>query len=186
MKNFVDYYLVPFVENILFASRWFLVLLYIGLTLGLGIYCFKFSEELISMMWNFSTITTETAMLGILGLVDITMVANLIIMVTIGGYSIFIREIDPNAVNNRPRFMSNITAGGLKTKLATSLIGVSSIHLLKKFIESASESGTHHLNWYTLGMLLAIHFIFIVSAIALALIDYIPHSHVSNKETPHA
>jgi len=167
--------LLTLVEGSLFLSRWLLLIPYLGLSIGLGIYCWKFALELWEMVIHVQTLTTETTMLGILGLVDIAMVANLVIMVNVGGYSIFIREINPDDVTHKPRFMNHITAGGLKTKMATSLIGVSSIHLLKKFIEAASIDRSHQVAWSGLAMLLVIHGLFIVSAIALAFVDKIGH-----------
>lgn len=168
-------------ETILFGSRWLLFILYLGLSVGLGIYCYKFLVELWEMIVHASTLTTETTMVSILGLVDIAMVANLVVMTSIGSYSIFIKEINPEDIAHRPRFMNNLTAGGLKTKMATSLIGVSSIHLLKKFIEAASINPGESVDWKHLGMMLAIHGIFIISAIALGIIDH-AHNGPTKKE----
>lgn len=167
---------ISVIENTLFLSRWLLLAVYMGLSIGLAIYCFKFTQELWHMISSVGTITTEEVMLGILGLVDIAMVANLVIMVNIGSYSIFIREINPDKVNNRPRFMNNITAGGLKTKLATSLIGVSSIHLLKTFIEAASHDKAHLVTREMVIIMVGIHLVFVISAFALAKIDA-THTH---------
>lgn len=114
-------------------------------------------------------LSSEMTMLALLGLVDIVMVCNLVIMIAIGSYSIFIREISPDAITNRPRFMNHITASGLKVKMGSSLIGVSSIHLLKKFIETSDANNV--VNWNSVGALLAIHGIFILSTLALAYID---------------
>jgi len=163
---------VKIIESSLLSGRWILIVMYIGLIPGLLIYSYKFIEELLHMALNIRTLTTEMTMLGILGLVDIVMVANLVIMIAIGGYSIFIKELDPKLITNRPRFMNHITASGLKVKMGSSLIGVSSIHLLKKFIEIAeSHEGHASLDWSKVGMLLAIHGIFVVSTIALAYVD---------------
>lgn len=163
-----------FAEKALFTSRWLLYVLYLGLSIGLGLYCYKFCIELWHMASEIQSLSTEMTMLALLGLVDIAMVANLVIMIAIGSYSIFIREISPDSIANRPRFMNHITASGLKVKMGSSLIGVSSIHLLKKFIESAENHQGHGADWNTIGILLSIHGIFIVSTIALAYIDR-PH-----------
>ncbi len=174
--------IISFPEKILFGSRWLLMILYLGLSLGLGLYVYKFVLELWEMTMHIASLTTETTMIGLLGLVDIVMVANLVVMVTIGSFSIFLKEIVPDEVKHRPRFMNGITASGLKTKLATSLIGISSIHLLKKFIESASTEHTPDIHWTYLWMMIAIHVLFIVSALALSKID-VAHNH---KEPAHA
>lgn len=174
------------IEFVLFGSRWLLLIPFIGLSVGLAIYCWKFAIELWEMILHVQTLTTEMTMLGILGLVDIAMVANLVIMVNIGGYFIFLRELKVDQIPNRPRFMNHITAGGLKTKMATSLVGVSSIHLLKKFIEAASEDKMHEITWKSISIMLVIHAIFIVSGVALAFIDRIGHSPDFRTEEKHA
>lgn len=174
------------IESFLFSSRWLLIVMYFGLSLGLALYSYKFLEELFHMTIGITHLTTEMTMLALLGLVDIAMVAHLVVMITIAGYSIFIREIDPNHIANRPRFMSHITASGLKVKMGSSLIGVSSIHLLKKFIELAETHDGHAtLDWNKVGMLLAIHTIFIVSTIALSYVDG-PHPVNEREENSHA
>jgi len=173
------------VESTLFASRWILFLLYLGLCIGLALYSYKFVQELLLMAKNIQELTTELTMLSLLGLVDIAMVGNLVIMIAIGGYSIFIREINPEHISNRPRFMNHITASGLKVKMGSSLIGVSSIHLLKKFIETAENHDGHSTtDWSKIGVLLAIHGVFVVSTVALSYIDR-PHPKDDNKTGNH-
>lgn len=173
-------FFITAIEQYLMASRWVLAILCIGLSIGLICYCFKFCEDLIAMVSQFRVLTTEMMMLALLGLVDTVMVANLVVMVNIGGYSIFIKEIDAKEIKNRPRFMNNITSSTLKIKMGSSLIGVSSIHLLKLFIEAASSSNAeramHPPSWYFLSMVIVIHLVFVVSTVALAIIDR-SHSH---------
>jgi len=171
-----------FAEKALFTSRWILYVLYSGLSIGLVLYCYKFCVELWHMALEIQSLSTEMTMLSLLGLVDIVMVANLVIMIAVGSYSIFIREISPDSITNRPRFMNHITASGLKVKMGSSLIGVSSIHLLKKFIESAENHHANSSDWNSIGILLAIHGIFIISTIALA---YIDRPHPSPKNDAH-
>jgi len=142
----------------------------LGLSIGLALYTFKFCQELYHMASTIQSATSEMTMLALLGLVDIAMVSNLVVMIAIGGYSIFVREINPKDIENRPRFMNHITASGLKVKMGSSLIGVSSIHLLKRFVETAEHNGSGT-DWNQIGALLAIHGIFVVSTIALAYID---------------
>lgn len=170
-------------ERCLFVGRWMLFVLYLGLCVGLALYSYKFVIELWHMATNIQSLSTEMTMLALLGLVDIVMVANLVIMIAIGSYFIFIKEISPNSIPDRPRFMNHITASGLKVKMGSSLIGVSSIHLLKKFIETADGSHTNSpFDWNRMGALLSIHAIFIVSTIALA---YIDKQHPVTKDSNH-
>jgi uncharacterized protein (TIGR00645 family) len=176
-------------ERFLFSSRWLLGILYMGLSIAMGLYTIKFAIELYEMARNIMNSTTEMAMLSLLNLVDITMVANLVVMVILGGYSIFIKEINPDSFENRPRFMKNITSSGLKIKLASSLVGVSSIHLLKKFIESASDAGiTNQMYWNSLSKVIALHLVFVVSMIALWIVDKHHHTPASEETegTKHA
>ncbi len=172
--------IIKTIESYLLSSRWLLIVMYIGLSIGLLLYSYKFVEELFHMLFKIKSLTTEVAMLSLLGLVDIVMVAHLVIMISIAGYSIFIRELDPKTISNRPRFMNRITASGLKVKMGSSLIGVSSIHLLKKFIEATEPNSI--LDWNKIGILLAIHAMFVFSTIALYYIDG-PHA---AKEQPHS
>ena len=109
-------------------------------------------------------------MLGVLTLVDITMVANLLAMVIIGGYATFVSKLNLANHEDKPEWLQSIDAGTLKVKLATSLVGVSGIHLLKVFINI-----DHHDTQRVLLQIL-IHVVFLVSAIALAYADKIVSS----------
>lgn len=154
-------------EVIIFESRWTLAPLYACLILGLIRYFFSFIQQLIEMFAQRQT--TEDLMLTLLSLVDITMVGNLVYMVAVGGYSIFVREIDFHGKNNKPRFLNNINSGTLKIKMGMSLIGVSSVHLLKDFMNA------EHQDWNLIGKRLAIHGLFLLSTYALAKSDKMLH-----------
>jgi uncharacterized protein (TIGR00645 family) len=171
---------LSFIERSIFASRWLLVVTSLGLSVGLALYAYKFCQELWHMASEIGELNSEKTMLYLLGLVDIAMLANLVVMISIGGYSIFVREIDPKTIENRPRFMNHITASGLKVKMGSALIGVSSIHLLKKFVETAESSNVDAANWHKIGILVGIHLVFVVSTFALAYIDR-PYPVVENK-----
>ena len=145
-------------EQIIFESRLTLAPLYACLIIGLIRYFFSFLEELVQMFHRATS--TEDLMLTLLGLVDITMVGNLVYMVAVGGYSIFVREIAFHEKANKPRFLNNINSGTLKVKMSMSLIGVSSVHLLKDFINAENQS------WSLVGKRLAIHGIFVCSTIS--------------------
>lgn len=108
-------------------------------------------------------------MLGILTLVDITMVANLLIMVTIGGYSTFVSKLDIDKHEDKPEWLQKIDAGSLKVKLVGSLVGVSGIHLLQTFINIKMHE-TEHVMWQVI-----IHVVFLLSALMLAYTEKILH-----------
>jgi len=173
-------------EKIIFESRWTLAPLYAGLLIAMVVYFFKFVEILFHMVVHMYSTETEQVMLDLLGLVDITMVGNLVYMVMVGGYSIFVREIDFHEMKNKPRFLNNINSGTLKVKLAMSLVGVSAVHLLKDFMNA------EHQSWSLVGMRLSIHCVFILSALGLAWTDKMLHpvgeSHKTEgtSETDHA
>jgi uncharacterized protein (TIGR00645 family) len=165
------------VEYIIFASRWIQAPIYLGLVVGSGIYCAKFIWQLIEMFINFKTATEEHLMLAVLGLVDMSMVANLVYMVVVGGYTMFVSRIDMSGSEDQPTWLESTNANTLKIKLASSLVGVSGIHLLKTFIE-LSGSGQHgqetiqtsHVMWQIL-----IHVTFLGSSMALAFTEWMLH-----------
>ena len=121
-------------EKIIFASRWLQAPLYAGLIIGGILYTYKFLVELIHLIVHIEEITETALMLGILTLVDITMVANLLIMVIIGGYATFVSRLDLEKEVDKPEWLNKVDAGTLKVKLSGSLVGVSGIHLLQIFI----------------------------------------------------
>jgi uncharacterized protein (TIGR00645 family) len=149
-----------------FASRWSQAPIYIGLIIGSGLYVYKFTGELITLWINVDNFTETEVMLGILGLIDISMVMNLLIIVIIGGYSIFTSRIDFDEQEDRPHWIDNLDADRLKVKLATSLASISGVHLLKTFIDIHSEAKTG--NFEALKYEIIIHLVFIVSALILA------------------
>ncbi|MDQ3142745.1 MAG: TIGR00645 family protein [Bacteroidota bacterium] len=149
-------------EKIIFASRWLQAPLYGGLIVGGILYAYKYIVELIHLCITINEITESALMLGILTLVDITMVANLLIMVIIGGYSTFVSRIDIDKHEDKPEWLQKIDAGTLKVKLAGSLVGVSGIHLLITFINIKSYE-TEHVMWQVI-----IHVVFLLSSVMLA------------------
>lgn len=122
-------------EYVVFASRWLQAPLYFGLIAAQVVYTIKFIQELIHIVGS-STISTELQLLlGILSLVDFTMVANLLAMVIIGGYATFVSKLNVDHHDDKPDWLDHIDPGTIKVKLASSLIGISSIHLLRSFID---------------------------------------------------
>ncbi|HYM36879.1 MAG TPA: TIGR00645 family protein, partial [Nitrospiraceae bacterium] len=130
-------------EVIVFASRWIQAPLYGGLIVAELLYAYKFVAELWEMMHNVRELTETIFMLSILSLIDITMVANLLTMVVIGGYATFVSKLDLDTHKDRPEWLSHVDPGTIKVKLAASLIGISSIHLLKAFVNVANEPIEH-------------------------------------------
>lgn len=158
-----------FFEKIIFASRWIQAPLYVGLIIGGVLYAYKFIVELIHLCTTINELTETALMLGILTLVDITMVGNLLTMVIIGGYSTFVSRLDIDTHEDKPEWLQKINAGTLKVKLAGSLIGVSGIHLLITFINIKSYE-SEHVMWQVI-----IHVVFLLSSVLLAWSEKILH-----------
>ena len=149
----------------IFMSRWLQAPLYLGLIVAQGIYVWQFWKELIhliGMMWLEKAVTETELMLIVLGLIDVVMISNLLVMVIVGGWETFVSRLDLEDHPDQPEWLSHVNAGVLKVKLATAIIGISSIHLLKTFINAPSTS-EQTLMWQTL-----IHLCFVVSALAIA------------------
>jgi uncharacterized protein (TIGR00645 family) len=154
-------------ESIVFASRWIQAPLYGGLIVAELLYAYKFLIELWEMVLHINKMDETVFMLGVLGLIDVTMVANLLTMVIIGGYATFVSKLDLEHHPDRPEWLTHVDPGTIKIKLAASLIGISSIHLLKGFVDVANEN-PEHLKWK-----IFIHMTFLASAILLAWTDKI-------------
>ena len=164
-----------FFEGFIFWSRWIQAPLYTGLIIAAIIYLIKFYQELLSLVEKFNKITEMDVMVKVLGLVDISMVMNLIIMVTIGGYSIFTSRIDVDMHEDKPLWLEGLDAGQLKIKLATSLASISGVYLLKTFMNYRNEVEKTS----TEGVIIeiVIHMVFIVSALLLSQTEKITHSY---------
>ncbi len=154
-------------ESAVFASRWIQAPLYGGLIVAELLYAYKFLVELWEMVIHINKMDETAFMLGVLGLIDVTMVANLLTMVIIGGYATFVSKLDLEQHPDRPDWLTHVDPGTIKIKLAASLIGISSIHLLKAFVDVANEN-PEHIKWK-----IFIHMTFLASAILLAWTDKI-------------
>ena len=158
-------------ERFIFWSRWLQAPLYLGLIVAQGIYVWLFMAELghllMSVFESGDHISETETMLVVLGLIDVVMIANLLIMVIIGGYETFVSRLDLEDHPDQPEWLSHVTAGVLKIKLSTAIIGISSIHLLKTFINAANIA-EHTIMWQVI-----IHVVFLVSAFAMAMVDKI-------------
>lgn len=169
-------------EAFLFGSRWLQAPLYLGLVFAQGVYVFKFLQELIHLVGSAVTLTEVEIMLIVLGLIDVVMVANLLIMVTVGGYQTFVSRLDLDDHPDQPEWLSHVNAGVLKVKLATALIGISSIHLLKTFIDVGNKMSlagdAFALTKLEHGVLfqIGIHLTFVISALLMAYTDKVMNS----------
>lgn len=177
-------------EKTIFASRWLQAPLYVGLIVAQGIYVYQFFVELWHLLHGVihgapaggPDISTMT-MLMVLGLIDVVMIANLLIMVIIGGYETFVSRLHLDDHSDQPEWLSHVNAGMLKVKLATALISISSIHLLKTFIEVRTPSAVFSndgVMWQVI-----IHVIFVVSAVALAWTDRLMMSPAAADKAKH-
>jgi uncharacterized protein (TIGR00645 family) len=174
-----DHRLLGTLANFIFWSRWLQVPLYLGLIVAQGIYVYQFVIEL----WHLTECTLfghcpagselmsgETyIMLAVLGLIDVVMVANLLVMVIVGGYETFVSRLQLEGHPDQPEWLSHVNASVLKVKLAMALIGISSIHLLKTFIHVADPNSgltDNAIFWQV-----TIHITFLLSTLAMAWTD---------------
>ncbi|MDO9255889.1 MAG: TIGR00645 family protein [Bacteroidales bacterium] len=158
-------------EQFIFFSRWLQMPVYLGLIVASVLYSVKFMKELWHLIKDFSTLTENTIMLSILGLIDISMVINLLVVVFIGGYWTFVSKIEFDSHVDKPDWLTKINASTLKIKLIISLVSISGVHLLKTFID------IHNIPLQDAILQIAIHIVFLLSAVLLAYTDKIMHSH---------
>jgi len=173
--------------NLIFASRWLQLPLYLGLIAAQAIYVFHFWVELVHLIEAafgneaalqklitsigyksdvpLTGLNETIIMLVVLALIDVVMISNLLIMVIVGGYETFVSRMNLESHPDQPEWLSHVNASVLKVKLATAIIGISSIHLLKTFI-NAGNYELKVLMWQTI-----IHIAFLFSALAIALAD---------------
>lgn len=158
---------VKALEHFIFWSRWLQAPLYVGLIAAQGVYVYQFMHELIHLVTKTGSLTETEVMLIVLGLIDVVMIANLLTMVIIGGYETFVSKLDLEGNPDQPEWLSHVNAGVLKVKLAVALISISSIHLLRTFINAPQMEDR------VVIIQVAVHVAFLVSAIAIAWTDRI-------------
>lgn len=157
---------------LIFSSRWLQLPLYLGLIVAQGVYVVLFVKELYHLIMHATQWTEQQIMLMVLGLIDVVMISNLLVMVIVGGYETFVSRLRLEGHPDQPEWLSHVNASVLKVKLAMAIIGISSIHLLKTFIAIGSlgaEGSTYTAEgvmWQTI-----IHCVFILSAIGIAYTD---------------
>ncbi len=185
--------------NLIFASRWLQLPLYLGLIGAQAVYVFHFWVELVHLLEAafgsqtalqalvtsigyktdapLTSLNETVIMLVVLALIDVVMISNLLIMVIVGGYETFVSRLNLEGHPDQPEWLSHVNASVLKVKLSTAIIGISSIHLLKTFINAANYD-EKVLMWQTI-----IHIAFLLSALAVALADRLLHtSHSAGEE----
>jgi uncharacterized protein (TIGR00645 family) len=162
------------IPRFIFASRWLQLPLYLGLIVAQVVYVYLFLKELVHLVLTSPSVTEQGAMLIVLGLIDVVMISNLLIMVIVGGYETFVSRMELERHPDQPEWLSHVNASVLKIKLAMAIIGISSIHLLRTFIE-AGALGTANSTYTEAGIMWQsiIHGLFILSAIGIAMVDWI-------------
>ena len=159
-------------ERGLFASRWLLAPMYLGLVVALLMLVVIFFRELAYYIPQMMTLSAEAVILVALTLIDLTLAANLLLIVMFSGYESFVSKFDFDAGDDRPGWMGKVDFGGLKMKLIASIVAISGIHLLKRFMEigdpAKPEMDERMLLWLTV-----IHMTFVVSGVLLALMDWL-------------
>ncbi|WP_019171398.1 TIGR00645 family protein [Pseudaminobacter salicylatoxidans] len=153
------------IESIILASRWLLVAFYLGLAVALAVYALSFGKKLFEFTTNVMVLHETDTILKILGLIDAALVASLVVMVIISGYENFVSRFDNH--DGEVHWLGTIDVGSLKIKVASTIVAISSIHLLQVFLNHASYT-SEQIMWLTL-----MHLTFVVSAFILAYIDRI-------------
>ncbi|MCR2747807.1 TIGR00645 family protein [Limnobacter parvus] len=168
---------IPFLAKIIFSSRWLQLPLYLGLIVAQVVYVYHFLIELWHLVGGTATHQLDETgiMLIVLALIDVVMISNLLIMVTVGGYETFVSRMRLDTHPDQPEWLDHVNASVLKVKLAMAIIGISSIHLLKTFI-NAEQYDTK-----TIVAQASIHVIFLFSAVAIAWCDRLISQPVHNK-----
>ncbi len=155
------------VASLIFLSRWLQAPMYLGLIVALGVYAYKFFVMLAKLIINLGSAEETDILLQVLSLIDVVMIANLLVMVIIGGYEIFVSRLHIDEHPDQPEWLSHVDAGVLKIKLGMALVSISSIHLLRSFINTGNMT-EHTLKWEVI-----IHCVLLVSVIFIAVTDWL-------------
>ena len=178
---------------LIFSSRWLQLPLYLGLIVAQGVYVFLFVKDLWHLVSTANALNEQEIMLIVLGLIDVVMISNLLMMVIVGGYETFVSRLGLQGHPDQPEWLSHVNASVLKVKLAMAIIGISSIHLLKTFIEAGTlglpvcatvAAGTPCTRFSADGVMwqTIIHCVFILSAIGIAYTDKLMTGTASRRE----
>ena len=185
-------------ESLIFNSRWLLAPFYLGLVLSIVLILVKFIQEFLHIIWpigNFFLVKESELILAVLTLVDVSLVANLLIIIIFSGYENFVSKIDTADHEDRPEWMGKVDFSGLKVKVIASIVAISAIELLKAFvnvgaqIEAAKDLALTPLEWTqadkAIGWKVAIHLILVISGVLFAFMDKVAESakhHKNNNE----
>ncbi|MBL8584427.1 MAG: TIGR00645 family protein [Rhizobiaceae bacterium] len=151
------------IESVILASRWLLVVFYLGLAVALAIYAVAFCKKLVEFMLAVMVLNDTDTILRVLGLIDAALVASLLVMVIISGYENFVSRFDNDG--GEVHWLGTIDVSSLKIKVASTIVAISSIHLLQVFLNQAQYTSSQ-LMWLTI-----MHLAFVLSALLLAYID---------------
>ena len=154
-------------ERLLFACRWLLAPIYLGLSLALVVLGVKFFQEAFHVISDVMVLAEADLVLTVLAMIDLVLVGSLIVMVMFSGYENFVSRIDLEAGTDAPAWLSKLDSGTLKLKVAASIVAISSIHLLRIFM-NAQEVENDKIMWYVI-----LHLTFVVSAVLLGVLDRI-------------
>jgi uncharacterized protein (TIGR00645 family) len=154
------------IESVILFSRWLMALFYLGLVLGLLVLLLKFGRSLFSLVWRAPNLTESDAILGILDLVDTTLIGSLVLVVIFSGYENFVSKIDATGHPDWPEWMAKVDFAGLKQKLLASIVAISAIQVLKAFMNIEQYPDPTRLGW-----LVGIHVAFVFSLLCLAIAD---------------
>ncbi|CAE6944360.1 conserved membrane protein of unknown function [Pseudomonas marincola] len=160
------------IENAMYASRWLLAPIYFGLSLGLFALALKFFQEIFHILPSIFSMAEADLVLVILSLIDMALVGGLIVMVMLSGYENFVSQLDIEEGREKLSWLGKMDSGSLKMKVAASIVAISSIHLLKVFMD-AKNIPDNKLMWYVI-----IHMTFVLSAFAMGYLDKLTkHDH---------
>ena len=154
-----------FLENAMYASRWLLAPVYFGLSLGLIALTIKFFQEIFHILPHIFSVSESDMILTLLSLVDMTLVGGLLVMVMFSGYENFVSQLDINEGKEKLSWLGKMDATSLQNKVAASIVAISSIHLLRVFMD-AKNVPDNKLMWYVI-----IHLTFVLSAFVMGYLD---------------
>ncbi|WP_339459173.1 TIGR00645 family protein [Pseudomonas sp. EA_105y_Pfl2_R69] len=154
-----------FIENTMYASRWLLAPIYFGLSLAVLALSIKFFQELYHILPDIFTLSEADLILRLLSLIDMALVGGLLVMVMLSGYENFVSQLNINEGTEKLSWLGKMDSGSLKMKVAASIVAISSIHLLKVFMD-AKNYEIEYLKWYVI-----IHLTFVGSAFAMGYLD---------------
>jgi uncharacterized protein (TIGR00645 family) len=160
-------------ESGLFASRWLMAPMYLGLVVSLGMLVIVFLREVAYYAPQVFRMTSDEAILAALTLIDLTLAANLLLIVLFSGYENFVSKLDVDDGGDRPIWMGTVDFGGLKIKLVASIVAISGIHLLKRFMEIGQQDADAMFGERELYWLVIIHITFVGSGVFLAMMDWL-------------